>query len=37
MRITKIEQPCVRNLYRDEYEVDYGTCAENPVEVWHNA
>ena len=37
MRITKIEQPKTRELYRDEYgntyEVDFDTRAENPVDM----
>lgn len=41
MRITKVEQPKTRELYRDEYgnifEVGFDTCAENPVEAWDNA
>ena len=41
MRITKIEQPKTRELYRDEcgntYEVDFDTCAENPVDMWDGA
>ena len=41
MRITKVEQPKTRELYRDEYgntyEIGFDTCAENPVDMWDGA